>query len=350
MALQDGKYTLELKKDDIYTRKGQDGCGETLTQDYDKPLFPEWPNLELAFMVETSQGTYHTNIINYNAELVNPADCEDYFIIFHKDSEPEEDMKTQYAGGTIDKPIYYYRYVTPDQWTPLCLPFAVTAVQVYDPADQAYYDLTAQTKTEVGSFWMREQVMDVSGENFKESWYDGTNTLPQKDTAYNFRVPSNYYENKYIIFKGDENQTIATTFELGTPSTNDDQYRLYGNTTMMPQTMVQAYKEDDDGKFYRLHENWTLNPFECYVIAKGSTMARMPIIGRWNAPSITTGLENITADTMLPQISIYTTLGQPITTLYNCSLIDAQTFLLNNCGAGCYILSAQEATTKVLIP
>ena len=350
MALQDGKYTLELKKDDIYTRKGQDGCGETLTQDYEKPLFPEWPNLELAFMVETNQGIFHTNVINYNAEMVNPADCEDYFIIFHKDSEPEEDMKTQYAGGTIDKPIYYYRYVTPDQWTPLCLPFAVTAVQVYDPADQAYYDLTAQTKTEVGSFWMREQVMDVSGENFKESWYDGTNTLPQKDTAYNFRVPSNYYENKYIIFKGDENQTIATTFELGTPSTNDDQYRLYGNTTMMPQTMVQAYKEDDDGKFYRLHENWTLNPFECYVIAKGSTMARMPIIGRWNAPSITTGLENITADTMLPQISIYTTLGQPITTLYNCSLIDAQTFLLNNCGAGCYILSAQEATTKVLIP
>lgn len=350
MALQDGKYTLELKKDDIYTRKGQDGCGETLTQDYEKPLFPEWPNLELAFMVETSQGTYHTNIINYNAEMVDPTKCEDYFIIFHNGSEPASDMKTQYAGGTIDKPIYYYRYVTPDQWTPLCLPFAVTAVQVYDPADKAYYDLTAQTSSAEGSFWMREQVMDVSGELFKESWYDGTNTLPQPNTAYNFRVPSDYYENKYIIFKGDENQSIATTFTLGTPSTNDDQYRLYGNTTMMPQTMVQAYKEDDDGKFYRLHENWTLNPFECYVIAKGSTMARMPIIGRWNAPSITTGLENITADTMLPQISIYTTLGQPITTLYNCSLIDAQTFLLNNCGAGCYILSAQEATTKVLIP
>ena len=350
MALQDGKYTLKLKKDDIYTRKGQDGCGETLTQDYDKPLFPEWPNLELAFMVETSQGTYHTNIINYNAELVNPADCEDYFIIFHKDSEPEEDMKTQYAGGTIDKPIYYYRYVTPDQWTPLCLPFVVTAVQVYDPEDKKYYNLEAQTSSKAGEFWMREQKRDVSGELFKESWYDGANTLPQKNTAYNFRVPSNYYENKYIIFKGKENQSIATTFTLGEASTNDDQYRLYGNTTMMPQTMVQAYKEDDDGKFYRLHENWTLNPFECYVIAKGSTMARMPIIGRWNAPSITTGLENITADTMLPQISIYTTLGQPITTLYNCSLIDAQTFLLNNCGAGCYILSAQEATTKVLIP
>ena len=349
MALQDGKYTLKLKKDDTYTRKGQDGCGETLTQDYEKPLFPEWPNLELAFMVETSQGTYHTNIINYNAEMVDPTKCEDYFIIFHKDSEPEEDMKTQYAGGTIDKPIYYYRYATPDQWTPLCLPFAVTAVQVYDPVDQAYYDLTAKTSSTEGSFWMREQVKDVSGEMFKESWYDGTNTLPQKNTAYNFRVPSNYYENKYIIFRG-EAQSIATDFTLGAASTNDDQYRLYGNTTMMPQQMVQAYKEDDDGKFYRLHENWTLNPFECYVIAKGSTMARMPIIGRWNAPSITTGLENITADTMLPQISIYTTLGQPITTIYNCSLIDAQTFLLNNCGAGCYILSAQEATTKVLIP
>lgn len=347
MTKNANNYTITLNKESTYTRKGQDGCSEDLNRDFTFPLFTNWPEVGIYFKIESKYGIIHTQEFEYN---VSERTCEDYFIIFHNGSEPAPDMKTQYAGGTIDKPIYYYRYVTPDQWTPLCLPFAVTAVQVYDPADKAYYDLTAQTKTEVGSFWMREQVVDVSGENFKESWYDGTNTLPQPNTAYNFRVPSDYYENKYIIFKGDENQSIATTFTLGTPSTNDDQYRLYGNTTMMPQTMVQAYKEDDDGKFYRLHENWTLNPFECYVIAKGSTMARMPIIGRWNTPSITTGLENITADTMLPQISIYTTLGQPITTLYNCSLIDAQTFLLNNCGAGCYILSAIEATTKVLIP
>jgi hypothetical protein len=347
MTKNANNYTITLNKESTYTRKGQDGCSEDLNRDFTFPLFTNWPEVGIYFKIESQYGIIHTQEFEYN---VSERTCEDYFIIFHNGSEPAPDMKTQYAGGTIDKPIYYYRYVTPDQWTPLCLPFAVTAVQVYDPADKAYYDLTAKTSSAEGSFWMREQVRDVSGENFKESWYDGTNTLPQPNTAYNFRVPSDYYENKYIIFKGNENQSIATTFTLGAASTNDDQYRLYGNTTMMPQTMVQAYKEDDDGKFYRLHENWTLNPFECYVIAKGSTMARMPIIGRWNVPSITTGLENITADTMLPQISIYTTLGQPITTLYNCSLIDAQTFLLNNCGAGCYILSAQEATTKVLIP
>jgi hypothetical protein len=347
MTKNANNYTITLNKESTYTRKGQDGCSEDLNRDFTFPLFTNWPEVGIYFKIESKYGIIHTQEFEYN---VSERTCEDYFIIFHNGSEPAPDMKTQYAGGTIDKPIYYYRYVTPDQWTPLCLPFAVTAVQVYDPADKAYYDLTAQTKTEAGSFWMREQVMDVSGENFKEYWYDGANTLPQPNTAYNFRVPSDYYENKYIIFKGNENQSIATTFTLGTPSTDDDQYRLYGNTTMMPQTMVKAYKEDDDGKFYRLHENWTLNPFECYVLASAETMKRMPIIGRWNAPSITTGLENITADTMLPQICIYTTLGQPITTLYNCSLIDAQTFLLNNCGAGCYILSAQEATTKVLIP
>lgn len=351
MALQDGKYTLELKKNDTYVRKGQDGCSETLTQDYEKPLFPEWPNLELAFMVETNQGIFHTNIINYNAEMVDHADCEDYFIIFHNGSEPEEDMKTQYEGGTIDKPIYYYRYVTPGQWTPLCLPFAVTAVQVYDPADQAYYNLTAKTKSAEGYFWLRQQLPDVSGEHFQKSWFDDDHELPQKDIAYNFRLPTGaYYKEKYIVFRGAANQTINTTFELGEASTNDDEYRLYGNTTMMPQQMVQAYKEDADGKFYRLHENWTLNPFECYVIAKGSTMARMPIIGRWTAPGTATGFENVTADTILPEIYIYTTLGQPVAVLKQTSLVDATQYLQQTAAAGCYILSAQGATSKVLIP
>ncbi len=350
MALQDGKYTLELKKDDVYVRKGQDGCSETLTQDYEKPLFPEWPNLELAFMVETNQGIFHTNVINYNAEMVNPADCEDYFIIFHKDSEPEEDMKTQYAGGTIDKPIYYYRYVTPDQWTPLCLPFAVTAVQVYDPADKAYYNLTAKTKSAEGSFWMREQVEGVSGEDFKGSWYDGVNTLPQPNTAYNFRVPSNYYENKYIIFKGNATEPIATDFELGARPAQDDQYTLYGNNTLMPQTMVQAYKEDDDGKYYRLQENWTLNPFECYVLASTETMKRMPIIGRWRSDNEATSIDEINAEMPLDEIHVYTTLGQHVTTLYQCSLRDAELQIAQTMTAGCYIIVGPQVFTKLLIP
>lgn len=342
-------FTKTYSKNDTYARKGSDGCGEDTGKDYTFPLFTNWPEVEIYFKIESSEGIIHTNYFDYNA---SEKTCEEYFIIFHEGSQPSSNMNTAYDGSTIPHEIFYYRLLNPGEWTPLCLPFEVDRVSVYDAEDRQYYDLKAKTASKENHFWMRQQVANVSGEDFETSWYDGDDELPRKNVPYNFAVPTTggYYDNKYIVFHGAANQTIATNFELGARPTQDDQYTLYGNNTLMPQTITNAYKEDDDGAYYRLQEEWTLNPFECYVLASQETVRRMPIIGRWRSGNDATMIDNVTATQIVPEICIYTILGQPIHTLKQCSLLDAQTYIEQNMASGYYVLATENAITKVLIP
>lgn len=342
-------FTKTYSKNDTYTRGHQDGCDEITGKDYTFPLFTNWPEVEIYFKIESSEGIIHTNYFDYNA---SEKTCEEYFIIFHEGSQPSSNMNTAYDGSTIPHEIFYYRLLNPGEWTPLCLPFEVDRVSVYDAEDRQYYNLKAKTASKENQFWMRQQVANVSGENFETSWYDGNDELPRKNVPYNFAVPTTggYYDNKYIVFHGAANQTIATNFELGARPTQDDQYTLYGNNTLMPQTITNAYKEDDDGAYYRLQEEWTLNPFECYVLASQETVRRMPIIGRWRSGNDATMIDNVTATQIVPEICIYTILGQPIHTLKQCSLLDAQTYIEQNMASGYYVLATQNAITKVLIP
>lgn len=342
-------FTKTYTKDATYSRKGSDGCGEDNKKDYTFPLFTNWPEIEIYFKIESNKGIIHSNYFDYN---VSEKTCEEYFIIFHEGSQPSTNMNTAYDGSTIPHEIFYYRLLNPGEWTPLCLPFEVDRVSVYDAEDRQYYDLKAKTASKENQFWMRQQVANVSGEDFETSWYDGTDELPRKNVPYNFAVPTTggYYDNKYIVFHGAANQTIATNFELGARPTQDDQYTLYGNNTLMPQTITNAYKEDDDGAYYRLQEEWTLNPFECYVLASQETVRRMPIIGRWRSGNDATMIDNVTATQIVPEICIYTILGQPIHTLKQCSLLDAQTYIEQNMASGYYVLATENAITKVLIP
>ena len=342
-------FTKTYSKNDTYARKGSDGCDENTNKDYTFPLFTNWPEVEIYFKIESSEGIIHTNYFDYNA---SEKTCEEYFIIFHEGSQPSSNMNTAYDGSTIPHEIFYYRLLNPGEWTPLCLPFEVDRISVYDAEDRQYYNLKAKTASEENQFWMRQQEANVSGEDFETSWYDGTDELPRKNVPYNFAVPTTggYYDNKYIVFHGAANQTIATNFELGARPTQDDQYTLYGNNTLMPQTITNAYKEDDDGAYYRLQEEWTLNPFECYVLASQETVRRMPIIGRWRSGNDATMIDNVTATQIVPEICIYTILGQPIHTLKQCSLLDAQTYIEQNMASGYYVLATENAITKVLIP
>ena len=342
-------FTKTYSKNDTYARKGSDGCDENTDKDYMFPLFTNWPEVEIYFKIESSVGIIHTNYFNYNA---SEKTCEEYFIIFHEGSQPSSNMNTAYDGSTIPHEIFYYRLLNPGEWTPLCIPFEVDRVSVYDPEDRQYYDLKAKTNSKENQFWMRQQVANVSGEDVETSWYDGTDELPRKNVPYNFAVPTTggYYNNKYIVFHGAAGQTIETNFSLGARPTQDDQYTLYGNNTLMPQTITNAYKEDDDGAYYRLQEEWTLNPFECYVLASQETVRRMPIIGRWRSGNDATMIDNVTATQIVPEICIYTILGQPIHTLKQCSLLDAQTYMEQNMASGYYVLATENAITKVLIP
>ena len=341
-------FTKTYSKNDTYARKGSDGCDENTDKDYMFPLFTNWPEVEIYFKIESSAGIIHTNYFDYNA---SEKTCEEYFIIFHEGSQPSSNMNTAYDGSTIPHEIFYYRLLNPGEWTPLCLPFVVDRVQIFDPDDKQYYSLKAVTSSSNGNYWIRQQELNVSGEQFKDLWFNGTETIPRKCVPYNLTVPDNgYYDNKYLVFHGAADQTIETEFTLGTASGENDRYTLFGNNTMQPQLMTKAYKEDDDGTYYRLQENWTLNPFECYVLASAETMKRMPIIGRWNDEEDATSIDEVKAEMLLDEIHVYTTLGQHVTTLYQCSLRDAERQIAQTMTAGCYIIVGPQVITKLLIP
>lgn len=341
-----GGFTITLNESSTYTRNRV--SEEEPEGTYEFQLFNNWPQIEVSFKLETSEGIIHSNNFTYNAaEKI----CEEYFIIFHEGSEPADDMTTYYTGSTIPHEIFYYRLLNPGEWTPLCLPFDVDKVSIYDPEDRQYYDIVATTSTQVGNYYLRRQTENVSGENFQNGWYDGNDQLPQKNVPYNFGVPTtgDYYKDKYIIFHGAANQTISTEFELGTPSIGDDQYTLYGNNTLMPQTITKAYKEDDDGAYYRLYDEWSLKPFECYVLASQNTMRHMPVIRKWTHPNDATTIEDTSSDQPVEEIHIYTLLGQSIGTLHQCTIQEAKTYLLQHMNPGCYIISTPNTVAKLLI-
>ena len=157
------------------------------------------------------------------------------------------------------------------------------------------------------------------------------------------------------LYLGSVCLTTSLCLITGITTTNissgeNDRYTLFGNNTMQPQLMTKAYKEDDDGTYYRLQENWTLNPFECYVLASAETMKRMPIIGRWNDEEDATSIDEVKAEMLLDEIHVYTTLGQHVTTLYQCSLRDAERQIAQTMTAGCYIIVGPQVITKLLIP
>lgn len=296
-----------------------------------------------------------TDPIEYN---INDG-CKPFFVIYQHDDQPTAASAVQYAGGTINEKILYYRRFTPGVWEPFTVPFIVDSVRVYDTDDHQWYRLIAQINEggvkRSGDYWLKEQEAGVSGEQFEHTWYDGAYREPRAGTPYNMAVPraGDYYASKYLVFYGRKGQLIDDEFELGAgenlEKSPDNRYTLYGNNTMMPQPNMYAYKETDDGEYYQREENWTLYPFECYVLANKTTMAAMPRPGPWRAPATVTDVENIYYESDAP-ILVYNLLGQYITTLYNYNIVQLGSVMSSVLPQGCYIYRCGDNIGKVIVP
>ena len=233
----------------------------------------------------------------------------DYFNIYHHDDLPgtKGDTITQFEGGEILQPIIYRRKFTPGAWETLCLPFTCSAVRVYDPDDDMEHDLVPQHASENASYWLRtfSNGNAEEREEFQPNW---TNVpagveLPQKDVPYIMMMPpdDNYYADKYVMFYGKGYQTIADKSpwtKQGAPSTG---FYYFGNTTMWPQNLGQAYMISYDGWWFEKSSGNTLYPFECYVVADAATTARfvrMSLTGN-QEEQIATGLPSTGSDNWL---------------------------------------------------
>ncbi len=318
------------------------------------PAIRDWTG-EVTFFIKypfRASGICLTYPITYDIDN----GCAAAFIIFHHDDKPTADAPITYAGGTIDREIRYYRNFNAGIWEDLTMPFAVDSILVYDPEDHRHYKLTAQYNngsTVRGKFLLRKQVDNVSGEDFVPSWYDGDTPLPQLNQPYAIRFTSTYYAEKYVLFCGHKNQTIAADFTKGTNPGAVDQYMVYGNTTMMPQSVGTAYllPADHSDETYRRTTDASVRPFETYVLASAATMSLMPIIAPWRGnPQITTDIINAEeAMQVYPSIEVFSITGQRIGLWQNATILDVQEECQARLPLGCYVLSTTGATVKMIV-
>jgi hypothetical protein len=228
-----------------------------------------------------------------------------YFEIYHHDDVPNAKAITQFEGGDVLQPIIYYRKFTPGAWETLCLPFTCSAVRVYDPDDDKEYDLLPQHNSENAEYWLRTfgPATYTERDGFQPNWQNvpvGVN-LPEKDVPYIMQVPSgNYYTDKYVMFYGKGYQTIANKTPW-TKGSSADGFRYFGNTTMWPQDLGQAYMISADGLWFEKSGGNTLYPFECYVVADPTNTAKYVRFGGVGeqAPEVATGVPNVNDDQSL---------------------------------------------------
>ena len=291
--------------------------------------------------------------------------------VIYRTGDKADDPRAQntdvesYEGGTIEKAIEYRMKVqTIDQWYSLSLPFAVSAVKVWDDKDGAYYDIVpfyrSGGKFYTGHYIIRkpETVTNYAIETFEENWVDPDNSgvLPEKNIPYIIQWHDPYFFGKYISFFGSTNQTIPADFNAGGAPSADDVVNVFGNNTMHSGTVRDAYLLDKDygpsGAWLRqeIGTNRTVLPFECFILANNATTTRYRILRRGMEETDTpTALEQISNHQSPMTIRVYTTTGVLVGEYNDCSFQDAAHRIATDHNEGIYILRSENESMKLLL-
>ena len=296
-----------------------------------------------------------------------------WIFIIYRSGDKADDPRTQssaiesYAGGTISDVIEYRMKVhTLDQWYSLCLPFTVNAVKVWDDEDGEYYDIVPYYRSG-GKFYNGHYIIrtpqtttDYQIATFEEDWLDPSNNsfMPAANIPYIIQWHDNYFLGKYISFLGAAGQTIPSEFTTGSAPTTDNVVNVYGNNTMHSGTVRDAYMLDKDygssGAWMRedIGTNRTINPFECYIIAKAETTARYRIIHRDMVINDTpTGLKynDPQSHKSVQQIKVYTITGILMGDFNDCSFADVVQQMTADYPEGIYILRSNNESMKLML-
>lgn len=290
--------------------------------------------------------------------------------VIYRNGDKADDPRAQntdvesYDGGTIEKAIEFRMKVqTIDQWYSLSLPFAVSAVKVWDDEDGRYYDIVPYYRTGgkfyTGHYIIRkpETVTNYAIETFEEKWVDPDNSgvLPEKNIPYIIQWHDSYFLDKYISFFGATNQTIPTAFSEGEAPSADDVVNVFGNNTMHNGTVRDAYLLDKDygpsGAWLRedIGTDRTILPFECFIRASQQGTARYRIIRRGMEIDTPTALEQISNHQSPMTIRVYTITGVLIGEYNDCSFQDAAHSIATDHNEGIYILRSEKESVKLMI-
>ena len=218
-------------------------------------------------------------------------------IYHHNYPNAADNLLTEYRGSTIDK-ILYHRIFTSGQWETLYLPFEVESVTLYDTDDNLDYEIKPNINGN-GHFWLLEQ------EGTEDGYPKFVKTNKVKGhTPYLIQFINTWYDDKVVTFHSAANPEIETTFSIQWGNAS----AMYGNNTLMPQSVGSVYLLETDGSsFYGTSETRTLYPFECYV-TEGSgepvgQSRRFAIRYREAVPTSNDGVPRIDGSEMLCTIS-----------------------------------------------
>ena len=314
--------------------------------------------------------TYGMHILEL--EVYSKYGCyeDDGLIIYHKDDKADDVHADGYepdgfAGGKIDGIIEYRMKVrAKDQWHALCLPFTVTAVQVWDEEDKRYYDLIPYYRSEgkyyKGHYIIRkpERKLNLPLENFG-NWVDPSyqvGFLPQKDTVYIIQWHEDYYVGRYISFFGASGQTIPTSMSVGDAPEVDKVVNLYGNNAMVSGEVTDAYTLVGDyggGAWLRNDEvgsDREVLPFECYIRANSGTTTIFNAIRRdMTFIDTPTGWDDVVNAEINRHVRVYSITGEMMEQFSDCSINEAAERVRSAYGEGLYILNTENECVKLLV-
>ena len=258
--------------------------------------------------------------IHQGGEVTNESDIEVLGNITY--IRPAKDDGTSYKLGN-----------KLDQWYTFALPFTVSDVEVYDEAEETWYDinavyyssdvtdqvanapdgaghyylqyLKAENETVPGAFAARWQYITPGHSLACVSEYVANNGTrygyPKKDEAYIILFDSeqpigDYFEtNTQVRFVGVGPQTIDGVAKKWKVEADGEQYWMYANNTLHSFTLTDAYILNDEGTYFILQSNPTIRPFECYVQATESLKTRyaaLPMRG-FHIDNTPTGMESM---------------------------------------------------------
>ncbi len=289
-------------------------------------------------LIKVVEGVPDTVVVNPGVEKEVPTVVNNIVIYQGGQVTNEEDIMVlgsiTYIRPAKDDGESGKLYNKLDQWYTFALPFTVSDVEVYDVADERWYDinavyyssdetnqttinpdgaghyylqyLKAENETAIGKAFAARWQYITPGHSLAcvSQWVENDGTrygYPKKDEAYIILFDSDqpigdYFQtNTQIRFVGVGPQTIDGVAKKWKVEADGEQYWMYANNTLHSFTLTDAYILNEAGTYFELQSEPTIRPFECYVQATESLKAKyaaIPMRG-FRIDNTTTGAESI---------------------------------------------------------
>ena len=292
--------------------------------------------------------------------------------------------KSDQVAITTKKAVRYVRPVTAsgsgymDSWFGLYFPFGVQKItEGMDYAINAY--VPGKDNSNSWFYMYHFDGTDISGTGDVFTAHQLPNSTPSgsmnANTAYILQFPDDYWNTSTVMFHSADAATLpasSTELTATTAPTAANTFRLGGNKTASTKTLAKGYVLDataanssaqhtgtEDDFVYV--ENYTLKPFQMYMLASDATYGTYKIVGRQFVMQDNTDVVDVAKSSTLKafgtkgklsvvsskneQVRIYDLKGSLVSQEH----AEAETALLLSVPAGLYLVVGENDNIKVRV-